>query len=73
MIQIIDDPRFSEQTSLVGCPRCKSECKEIWQTHKKNGKIRFKFKRLYVICKNERCRFDLASIKQPEGPLMIKL
>jgi len=72
MIQTLNDPRYSECTALVLCPRCHSECKEIWLSHTTKGLARKDMRRMYVICKNDKCMFDLATVKQPGKTLKIE-
>lgn len=54
------------RSSLICCPKCKSEVKETWQVSKGswgNEKPLKEFKLLGAIC--SQCKFDIGSIKQP--------
>lgn len=66
----IPDICFSDRESLVLCPKCRGNCREVWLTKTISGRTRVSPKRLYVICKE--CNYDLASAKQPEQRLVIQ-
>lgn len=59
---------LSERVCIMACPKCLGQLIEIWHDKKADGTFRHRPKRLAVVCRP--CNFDLASIKQPEGPLM---
>lgn len=67
----LDRSETKSRTSLVLCPKCRGECREIWQTANKDGKQRKVPKRIGVVC--SKCGYDLSTAKQPKGPLIEKI
>lgn len=59
------DDLFTSRTSLVVCPKCHSEVMEVWLTLTASGKQRRYPRFEGATCSNDRCRHNLAAVKQP--------